>query len=244
MSIDISGPKILFTIPILGGIRVTETVRNGWIVILIVTALCLILTHSLVTKNPSKRQIVAEKLYDMINNLVNGVMGEKYKKFTPYIAALFMYSIMGSLLSLTGLRPVTGDLSTTAAMAILTAVMVQINNIRHHGVFGWMKSFTEPVALITPLNLISEVASPVSMAFRHFGNIAAGIVITNLVYQMLASLSSLVLGWIPIDFIAGIPIFEVGLPACLSIYFDLFTSFLQAYIISMLTMVYVSGSGD
>ena len=85
MSIDISGPKILFTIPILGGIRVTETVRNGWIVILIVTALCLILTHSLVTKNPSKRQIVAEKLYDMINNLVNGVMGEKYKKFTDGI---------------------------------------------------------------------------------------------------------------------------------------------------------------
>lgn len=241
MSIDISGPKILYTIPILGGIHITETVRNGWIVILIVTALCLILTRGLVTKNPSKRQIAAEKLYDMINSLVTGVMGERYQKFIPYIAALFMYSIMGSLLSLTGLRPVTGDLSTTAAMALLTAVMVQINNIRHNGVFGWLKSFTEPVALITPLNLISEVASPVSMAFRHFGNIAAGIVISQLVYSMLAALSSLALGWIPNGFIAGIPIFQVGLPAMLSIYFDLFTSFLQAYIISMLTMVYVSG---
>lgn len=239
--IAVNGPKILYTIPILGGINITETVRNGWIVVALVTLLCLFLTHSLVTKNPSKRQIAAEKLYGMLLSLVRGVMGERYMSFAPYIGALFIYSMTGSLLSLTGLRSVTGDLSTTAAMALLTTIMIQVNNIRNNGVGGWLKSFTQPVALITPLNLISEIANPVSMAFRHFGNIAAGIVITKLIYAMLAALSSLVLGLIPVSGIAGIPIFQIGLPAVLSIYFDLFTSFLQAYIISMLTMVYVSG---
>lgn len=245
---NVEGPKVIFEIPLLNNgmpvldsITITETVRNGWIVVLLVTLLCVFLTRNLVTKNPSKRQLVAEKLYDMLMNLVTGVMGKRYAKFAPYIGALFIYSMTGSLLSLTGLRPVTGDLSTTAGMAILTTIMVHVNNIRSNGVGGWLKSFTQPVPFITPLNLISEVANPVSMTFRHFGNIAAGIVITQMIYTALAGLSGLVLGWIPVEAINSIPIFQVGLPALLSIYFDLFTSFLQAYIISMLTMVYVSG---
>lgn len=245
MNIDVRGPRILyesnFEFPLLGNFRITETMRNGWIVVILVIVLCLFFTRGLKTKNPSKKQLVIEKIYGMLVNLVDGVMGEKYRKFIPYIGALFAYSMFGSLLSLTGLRPVTGDLSTTVAMAVLTTIMVQTNNIRVNGVGGWLKSFTQPVPFITPLNLISEVANPVSMAFRHFGNIAAGIVITNIVYAALAALSNLLLGWIPNEFISQLPLFQIGLPAILSIYFDLFTGFLQAYIICMLTMVYVSG---
>ncbi len=245
MNITVEGPRILyessFKIPLLGNFRITETMLNGWIVVILVSLLCYFLTKNLVTKNPGKRQLAVEKIYSMLMNLVNGTMGKKYARFAPYICALFAYSMFGSLLSLTGLRPVTGDLSTTVAMAVLTTVMVQVNNVRLNGVGGWLKSFTQPVPFITPLNLISEIANPVSMAFRHFGNIAAGIVITNIVYAALAALSNLLIGWIPVAGIANIPIFQVGLPAVLSIYFDLFTGFLQAYIICMLTMVYVSG---
>lgn len=244
MSIDIRGPRVLFEIPILGGIRITETVVNGWLVVLVVGFLAWFLTRNLVTKNPGKRQLAAEKIYSMLTNLVEGVMGEGWKSFAPYIGALFAYSMFGSLISLTGLRPVTGDLSTTGAMALLTTVMVIGTNIKTNGVFGWIKSYTQPVAFITPINIISEVANPVSMAFRHFGNIAAGIVITNMMYAALAGLSNMVLGWIPNEFLASIPIFQVGIPAVLSIYFDLFTGFLQAYIISMLTMVNVSSAGE
>ncbi len=122
--------------------------------------------------------------------------------------------------------------------------MVQAVNIKSHGVGGWLKGFTKPVFVMTPMNIISEIANPVSMAFRHFGNIASGLVITALVYGALAALSQLVLGWIPNSFVASIPIFQVGLPALLSIYFDLFTSCLQAYIFSMLTMVFVSGAQE
>ncbi len=244
MNIEIKGPSVLFEIPVLGGIRITETVVNGWIVVLLVSFLAWFLTRNMVTKNPSKKQLVAEKIYSMLMNLVTGVMGKKWVNFAPYIGALFAYSMFGSLLSLTGLRPVTGDLSTTGAMALLTTVMVLVTNIKTNGFGGWLKSYTQPVALITPINIISEIANPVSMAFRHFGNIAAGIVITSIMYGALAALSNMVLGWIPNDFIAGIPIFQAGLPAVLSIYFDLFTGFLQAYIISMLTMVNVSGAGE
>lgn len=244
MDFQVNGPRILFEIPILGGIKITETVVTGWLVVLIIGFLAWFLTRKLVTKNPGKRQLAAEKIYFMLVNLVEGVMGEKWMWFAPYIGALFAYSMFGSLISLTGLRSVTGDLSTTAAMALVTTLMVIGTNIKTNGVFGWIKSYTQPVALITPINLISEVANPVSMAFRHFGNVAAGIVITGMIYAALGSASRLILGWIPNDFIAGIPILQVGLPAVLSIYFDLFTGFLQAYIISMLTMVNVSGAGE
>lgn len=244
MDFQVNGPKILFEIPILGGIKITETIVTGWLVVAIIAFLAWFLTRNLVTKNPGKRQLAAEKIYFMLVNMVEGVMGKKWMWFAPYIGALFAYSMFGSLISLTGLRSVTGDLSTTAAMAIVTTVMVIGTNIKTNGVFGWVKSYTEPVAIITPINLISEVANPVSMAFRHFGNVAAGIVITGMIYSALAGASRLIIGWIPNDFVANIPILQMGLPAVLSIYFDLFTGFLQAYIISMLTMVNVSSAGE
>ncbi|MBE7038594.1 MAG: F0F1 ATP synthase subunit A [Ruminococcaceae bacterium] len=244
MNVEVNGPKIIFTIPILGGINVTETIVNSWIIMAFITLMCIFLTHNLKVKNPSKKQIVAEKLYMMLHNLVSEVMGEKHIKFMPYIGALFTLSILGSLSSLLGMRPLTADLSTTLGWALITFLMVQAMNIKTNGVFGWLKSFTQPVAFLTPLNLISEVANPISIAFRHFGNVASGVVITSLVYGALAALSNAVLSFIPNDFINSIPIFQVGLPAILSIYFDLFTSFLQAYIISMLTMVFVSSAAE
>ncbi len=244
MNVEVNGPEILFTLPFFGGINITETVVNSWILMVVIVGICIFLTRNLKTQNPSKRQIVAEKLYLMLYNLVKDVMGEKNLKYVPYIGTLFTFSIIGSLSSLTGLRPITGDLSTTLGWALVTFALVQYTNIKTHGVGGWLKSFTEPVIVITPLNLISEVANPISIAFRHFGNIASGLVITSLVYGALAALSNLILGFIPNDFISSIPILQIGIPAVLSIYFDLFTSFLQAYIISMLTMVFVSSAAE
>lgn len=239
-----NGPKIIFKIPILGGINVTESIVNMWIIMAVLVIVSIWLTHGLTVRNPSKKQLAAEKLITMLNDMVKDVMGEKYLPFAPYIGTLFLMSIVGSLSSLTTMRPYTGDLSVILSWTIVTFLMIQANNIKNHGVFGWLKSFAQPVAFITPLNIISEIANPISMTFRHFGNIAAGIVITSLVYGGLASLSSAVLSWIPNSFLASIPIFQIGLPALLSIYFDLFTSFLQAYILCMLTMVFIQGSGE
>ncbi len=239
-----TGPKILFKIPLLGGIPVTETIRNMWVIMAIIVALCIFLTRNLEVKPTKKRQIIAEKLVGMLYGFVNDTMGPGHEKFIPYIGTLFTLSICGSLSSLFGVRPYTADLSVTLGWALVTFCMVQITSIKTKGVGGWFKGFLEPVPFLLPLNIVSEIANPISMSFRHFGNIAAGMVITSLLYGALASLSSVVLGFIPNAFLNSIPIFQLGIPAILSVYFDLFTSFLQAYIITMLTMVFVSSAGE
>ncbi len=239
-----NGPKVMFTIPLFGGIKVTESIVNMWIIMAVLVAAAIWLTRGLKVRNPSKKQLVIEKLVVMLNNLVKDTMGEKYKSFAAYIGTLFMLSIVGSLSSLTGLRPYTADLSVILSWTIVTFLLVQGNNLKNHGILGYFKSFGEPVPFITPLNIISEIANPISMTFRHFGNIAAGLVITSLVYGGLASLSAAILAWVPNEFIKAIPFLQVGLPAILSVYFDLFTSFLQAYILCMLTMVFIKSSGE
>ncbi len=236
---NVTGPKILFE---WGSFHITETVVNAWIVMAVITLLCFFLTRDLRVRNPGKKQIIAEKLVVMVNDLVRNSMGEKYLSYAPYIGTLFAFSMFGSLISLLGMRPVTGDLATTLGWAIVTMVMVQANNIRHHGVGGWLKSFTEPVIVMLPMNIVGELANPISMAFRHFGNIASGIVISTLIYYALGGLSSMVLSFIPLDFINTIPILQVGLPALLSIYFDLFSGVMQAFIFCMLTMAFVAGA--
>ena len=108
------------------------------------------------------------------------------------------------------------------------------------GLWVYLKSFAEPVPFLLPLNLISEVATPVSMAFRHYGNILSGSVISVLIAAALSGLSKLILGWLP-GALAEFPLFRIGLPAILSLYFDVFSGLLQAFIFAMLTMLYVAG---
>lgn len=244
MNVKVNGPKILFRIPVFGGIAITETIINMWIIMIALTALCAWMTHGLKTRPETKRQIVAEKLVTMVYSLVDSTMGKNCRDFAPYIGTLFAMSITGSLSSLLGLRPYTADLSVTLGWALVTFIMVQITTFKKHGFGGWLHGFVEPVPLLLPLNIVSEIANPISISFRHFGNIAAGTVITSLVYAALAGLSSVVLKFIPNAFLNSIPIFQLGLPALLSIYFDLFTSFLQAYIICMLTMVYIKNAAE
>lgn len=244
MNVSINGPKILFTIPVLGGINITESIVDMWIVMALITAFMLWLTKGMVVHNPSKRQLAAEKLVMMVKDLIENNMGHKWQWFAPYIAMLISFSFVSSMLSITGLRSPTADFSVTLAMALVTFSLIQFFNRKSKGFIGFFKRFTEPVAVMTPINVLSEVATPVSMSLRHFGNIASGVVITALLYGALAALSHFVLGWIPNAFISNIPIFQAGIPAVLSLYFDLFTSALQAYIFCMLTMVYVSGAED
>ncbi len=231
------GPEILFRIPILGGINITDTVVHGWLIILAVLIVCLVLTHKLEKVPVKKTQLIAEKIVITIDNLVESTMGPRFMRYAPYILALMTFSLCGSLISLLGARPVTADFNTTLGWALVTFVMIQWNNIRAHGVGGYLKGFLQPMPFLLPLNLISEAATPISMSFRHFGNVAAGVVITELIYSALAGLTSLL-------FKIDIPILQIGLPAVLSLYFDLFTAVLQAFIFCMLTMVFISNAAS
>lgn len=242
-SISITGAKIFFEIPIFGGIPITETQVNSWIVMLAITILCLVLTHDLKVRPTSKRQIIAEWIVEKVTGLVSGNMGERFTYYAPFICAILGLSAFSSLSSLLGMYPPTADLNTIAGWAILIFCMITYTKIETSGFLGYLKGYTEPFALFTPFNILSELGTPVSMAFRHFGNIVSGVVISTLVYAALASASTLLFGWLP-GILGKIPFLQVGIPAVLSVYFDLFSSCMQAFIFSMLTMLYIANAAS
>lgn len=235
-----NGPKVVFEI---GPIQVTETVVMGWLIIVAVTILCLWLTHGMKKIPEKKRQVVAEMFVKFVNNMVRENMGPSMMKFAPYIGTLLVYAVLGALISMIGLRSMTADINVTATWALMTFVLITYYKFKNNGPIGYLKSFAQPVAFILPLNIISEIATPASMAFRLFGNVAGGMVITGLLYGALGSLSSaLGLSFEVGSF--GFNVFQVGIPAVLSVYFDLFSGCIQAYIFSMLTMVNVGAANE
>jgi len=236
--INISGPLIYFKIPMpLQDLTITESQINSFAVIISIFWLCIYLTRGLKTRPDKKRQIVAEWIVEKVDNLVRNNMGKYFKNFPPFIAAIMGLSAFSSLLSLVGLFPPTSDLNVVGGWAILVFILITHYKLKC-GPWQYAKSFASPVAL-TPLNVISEVATPISMAFRHYGNVLSGSVVSVLVGAALQGLSSKLLSWLP-GALSGVPFLRVGLPAVLSIYFDIFSGCLQAFIFAMLTMLYVA----
>lgn len=251
MDLDISGAEVYYTLPfdfpILGKLQISETMIVSWIVMLLITGICIWLTHDLKVKDISRRQAVAELLVEKANQFVIGNMGEKFRHFIPFVAALFATSVVSNLISLLGLRSPTADLSTEAAWAVVVFVMITYQKIKAGGVGGYFKGFTKPIVILTPFNILSELATPISMACRHFGNILSGVVINALLYGALAVASSALLGLIPGfvgDLLSQIPILDVGIPAVLSVYFDWFSGVMQAFIFCILTTLYIANAAE
>ena len=290
MNVNVTGPYIYFSIPLWEGfsIQITQTTISLIIVTGILIIASILLGKNL-SKRPSGKQVLVEKGIMMMYNMVSETMGAHNAHWTPYITVIFLSSICGSFIGLTGfLRSTTADLSVPLTWAVMTSVIIWYNNIKNNGFVGWLKGFTEPVVVMTPMNIISEIAQPISMAFRHFGNVAGGGVITSILYTALSMASAMlmrilsgtvvipiavilvgillltlgikkkktarkifgivfmVLGLLGIAQFTGIltdiPILQFGIPAVLSIYFDLFSGFVQAFVFSLLSMVYIAGS--
>ena len=288
MNVNVTGPFIYFTIPIFGGIPITQTTVSSFIVTGLLVWFCLYMGKRL-RKRPDGLQVLVEKGVMMMHGMVIDTMGAHNAHWSPFIITLFVSSITGSLIGMTGfLRSTTADLSTVIVWAVMVTAIIWYNNIKNNGFVGWLKGFTEPVVVMTPMNIISEIAQPVSMAFRHFGNVAGGGVITSILYTALAGLSAAIINLIassvvmPIVVLAlgvtlivfgrkkrktamlifgivfgvlgllgllqysgivkDVPVLQVGIPAVLSVYFDLFSGFVQALVFSLLSMVYIAGS--
>ena len=245
MNFNISGAAVYFRIPtgipVRGDFLISETLVVSWIVMILITGLCIWLTRDLKVENISKRQAVAEMLVEQAQKFVrNNTGGTKFDNLIPFVAALFTTSVVSNLISLTGLRSPTADLSTEAAWAVVVFIMITSNKIKAGGILGYLKGFTTPIPVMTPFNVLSELATPVSMACRHFGNILSGVVINGLIYAALAVATSALLGWLPGalgQVLGSIPFLDVGIPAILSVYFDWFSGFMQAFIFSMLTIM-------
>ena len=202
MELDITGAFIYFTIPIFGGINVTQTMLSLLVVTIIICTACICLGRNL-KKRPDGKQVLVEKGVMMLHKMVVETMGEHNAHWVPFIGTIFLSSICGSFIGLTGfLRSTTADISCVMVWAIMVTIIIWYNNIKNNGFLGWLKGFTEPIVVMTPMNIVSEIAQPISMAFRHFGNVAGGGVITTLIYTALSIASTAVLnliaasGWI------------------------------------------------
>ena len=289
MQLDVTGAFIYFEIPIFGGIPITQTTVSFFLVTVLLCWACIYLGKGL-KKRPDGKQVLVEKGVMMLRKMVVETMGEHNVHWTPFIGTIFLSSICGTLIGLTGfLRSATADISCVIVWALMVTAIIWYNNIKNNGFLGWLKGFTEPIAVMTPMNIVSEIAQPLSMAFRHFGNVAGGGVITTIIYAALSAASVGILnliasrGWLvgavmilvgagliflwkkkgkkaalvfgilsavlglmgllqALGLVSGIPILSYGIPAVLSCYFDLFSGFVQAYVFSLLTMVYIAGS--
>ena len=237
--ISISGAQIFFTIPMpIQDLPITESQINSFMVMISILGLCLYMTHGLKVKADTRRQHAVEWVVEKVEGLVSENMGEYFLGFAPFIAAILALSGFSSLMSLFGLYPPTSDLNIVAGWAILVFALITYYKCKC-GPVRYLKSFAEPVPFLAPMNVISEVATPISMSFRHYGNVLSGTVISALIAAALSGLTSLLLGWLP-GALGEIPFLQIGIPAILSIYFDVFSGCLQAFIFAMLTMLYIS----
>ena len=231
--VSITGAMIFFTVDMpIQAWPVTEAQVNSLAVMLSMLGLCLYLTHGLQVVPGSKRQLIAEWIVEKVTNLVQNSMG------VPFIAAILGLSALSSLSSLVGLFPPTSDLNIVAGWAILVFILITYYKLQG-GLWPYVKGFFTPVPLFAPMNVLGEVATPVSMSFRHYGNVLSGVIISALVGTALKGLSNMLLGWLP-GVLGQFPFLQIGLPAILSLYFDIFSGCMQAFIFAMLTMLNIA----
>lgn len=237
--ITIGGALIYFTVPMpIQNMPITEAQINSWMVVLTILGFCLYFTHGIRADVPTKRQYLCEWAVEKMDSITVDNMGEIFKGFSPFIASVLVISAFSSLLSLFGVFAPTSDLNIVAGWAILVFILITYYKLKG-GFLNYAKGFLEPIPVMLPMNILGEIATPVSMTFRHYGNVMSGSVIAVLIAAALQSASSLILGWIP-GFIGDIPLLRVGIPAVLSLYFDIFSGCMQAYIFAMLTMMNIS----
>lgn len=234
--ISITGAMIFKEIKFpLQNLLISEANVNSWLVLIAISALALYMTHGMREGVKCRRHLAAEWVVEKTDSLVQGNMGEYFSQFSPFICAILGYSAFSSLSSLVGLFPPTSDFSTVFGWALLVFILITYYKLKG-GVGNYLKGYFEPIPFFAPLNVIGEIATPISMSFRHFGNILSGSVISALIASALGGLTRSVFGSL-----GSIPFLQVGLPAVLSVYFDVFSGCLQAFIFAMLTMLNISG---
>ena len=237
--ISITGAMIYFTIPMpLQDLPITEAQVNSLAVMIAILGLCLYLTHGITVMPHSKRQLAAEWIVEKTTALVEDNMGKRFLGFAPFVAAIMALSAFSSLSSLLGLFPPTSDMNIVAGWAILVFILITHYKLKG-GLLPYVKGFFEPVPIFAPFNIIGELATPVSMSFRHYGNVLSGVVIATLVSYALQGVSKALLGWLP-GALGQFPFLQIGIPAVLSLYFDIFSGCMQAFIFAMLTMLYIA----
>ena len=178
------------------------------------------------TEVPGAMQNVAELIVEKLDGVVKGGMGKSAHKFMNYIGTVFIFILICNISGLFGLRPPTADYGVTLPLGLITFTLIHFNKFKYQKVSGVIKGLCDPWPFWAPINMIGDIAVPISLSLRLFANVLSGTVMMALVYGLL---SVIAIGW----------------PAILHVYFDLFSGAIQTYVFCMLTMTYISDAiGD
>ena len=220
MDISINGARVLATfenVPVLGTVQITQTLVVAYLIMAIVTGLCIWLGSGLTVTGISRKQAVAEMGYNAIVNFVRGNMGPNFDHYIPLVCTIFISSVVSNLIGLIGFWSPTADLMTELAWALVVFVLITYHKITSAGIGAYLKGFLDPIFVMAPINVMSECFTPISMACRHFGNILSGTVISTLVYGALTAANNALFGALgsslvvaAIVAVAGVVLFFVG----------------------------------
>lgn len=206
-------------IPLIGGyeLQIAESVVITWVIMAVILLLSIFLTRNLKVNNISKRQLVAETIVTKLDSFVTGMVGEEGKAYVPYLATVLVFIGISNIIGLFGLKPPTKDMNVTAALAIMSIILIEYAGIHKKGVGGWIKSFAQPIAIVTPINILEVFIKPLSLCMRLFGNVLGAFVIMELLKLLV----------------------PVALPVPFSFYFDIFDGLIQAYVFVFLTSLFI-----
>ena len=206
-----------FSIPIAGGIDVSESVAVTWIIMAALVLISILVTRNLKVENPGKGQLMLETVVASLHKMVSDMVGEHGQRYVPYLMTVLLYIGVANIIGLFGMKPPTKDLTVTIALAVMSIVLIEAAGIIAKGPKGWIKSFAQPVAIMTPFNILEIVIKPLSLCMRLFGNVLGAFVIMELIKQVL----------------------PVALPVPFSLYFDIFDGLIQAYVFVFLTSLFI-----
>ncbi|MDO5539556.1 MAG: F0F1 ATP synthase subunit A [Eubacteriales bacterium] len=206
-----------FTIPLFGGIDISESVAVTWIIMAVLVLASVLLTRHLKVENPGKGQLMLEMAVSSLHDMVGEMVGEKGRQYIPYLVTVLVYIGVANIIGLFGFKPPTKDLTVTIALAVMSIILIEYSGIHARGTKGWIKSFAEPVAIMTPFNILELVIKPLSLCMRLFGNVLGAFVIMELIKQVVPAV----------------------IPAAFSLYFDIFDGLIQAYVFVFLTSLFI-----
>lgn len=206
-----------FTIPVFGGIAVTESTVITWVIMAVLVLVSIILTRNLKVNHIGKRQAAVEGIVVWLNHFVEDMIGKDGKEYVPYLVTVLIYIACSNVIGLFGIKPPTKDLNVTVALALMSIILIEASGIRKKGLKKWGKSFAEPIAIIAPINVLEVFIRPLSLCMRLFGNVLGAFVIMELIKQII----------------------PVGVPLAFSFYFDIFDGLIQAYVFVFLTSLFI-----
>ena len=209
----------VFKIPFLN-ISIDEATVVSWIIMAVLTVIAILLTRNLkVSGEIGKRQQILEACMDKLTSFFDKLLGEKGRPFMPWLMSMAIFIGATNMVGIFGFKPPTKSMQVTAAMAVSSIILVQVAGIKQRGLKKHIVSFTKPVWIVTPINLLELIIKPLSLCMRLFGNVLGAFSIMELLKSVI--------------------FLKFGVPAVFSLYFDLFDGFLQAYIFVFLTAIYV-----